>query len=93
MNMQVPEEMKYVAGCFHQDIFLFESTLEGIVKHALQFTSQDQRAVAKKFLLTLLDRAGTPAQVRQVWTDVQFGIRIDDDQGMLEFLSYLRDQL
>ena len=53
--MQIPLAVQKMFGFLHQDIFLFETTLDGIVNAGMRHLSPSELAEVKTFLTVLLD--------------------------------------
>ena len=91
--MNIPPAMSEITKNFHQDIFLLETTLEGIVNYGIRSLSPSGTKDAKFFLTALLDGSNDTLAIRRIWDSLPKDIRIDDDQELLIFLKLIRDSL
>lgn len=91
--MRVPEAMKKLIRHFHQDVFLIEETLDGVVDYGIRSLTHSEVAEVRSFLVTLLDGSYGLDQISAIWRSLPKDIRIDDDQEIANFLRHIRDKL
>ena len=91
--MKIPIAMHGITKNFHQDIFLLETTIDGIVNYGIRSLSSSDAKEAKHFLTSLLDGSNDTRTIRNIWDSLPKDIRIDNDQEVIKFLRHIRDAL
>ena len=91
--MQIPQEFRHLAHCFHQDSDLMASTAEQWVAYALGLINQDQKIVVKKFLTELLRGRPDGKVLQDVWESTGPDWGFGDDEELRLFLTMIRDAI
>ncbi|MBS0243245.1 MAG: hypothetical protein JSS20_13785 [Proteobacteria bacterium] len=88
----IPNSIARIFSGFHQDVFLFKSTIEQVIAEQVRMLSAEDVAQAKSFLTDLLDR-NDAAEIRSVWYALPKEIRVEGDNMVPDFMRAVRDML
>lgn len=91
--MRTPASVEKITREFHQDVFLFETTLEGLLTLGIRSLSSQEREEARLFLTSILDGGLSAGEIRNISDRLPKDIRIENDHEMIEFLTHLRNRL
>lgn len=90
--MPVPEEFRYLAHCYHQDITFFVSTQEEFVAYGLKCLQPAEKIIVKQFLTELLARNPDLEELHEMWNSVGPDWDFEGDDLRL-FLTMIRDRI
>ena len=90
--MNVPQQFKYLATCFHPRSDEEHVTVEEWVRSTVQdFLSPEDRKVVKLFLDELLSGATTDDDLQKIWRAAGFGFWHTSAEGPRSFMQMIRD--